>query len=370
MSSSTSASASQFASSASETASRFAGLASKTFSRAMQFSQEKMGSAEKTEMDFRFQHLSERADKTKLATDRLIKAVEVYLEPSTGARIQNVVKSKLNHPRTPKETVLEKLGSTMVEAGESLGSDEQYGGALIRAGIVQQHIGEAWAELAAATTSKFLDPKTRFINVDIRELTRLRNQLSKVRLDLDVAKTKVRKAQNGPAEKLAEAENQLRNTQWEFDEQYKQVKAALETVTEEHDRQLIQLVEYVEAQNEYFQNAAKLMGDLTNDLRSIRSGAPASSLAPFAPTATAAPATKPATSPVPTSGLARGPASGRKARVVYDHEANSDSELSVSADDIVTVLGEPLNVNSITMCMCEARGVRGMVPHAFLEYLQ
>ena len=59
----------------------------------------------------------------------------------------------------------------MVESGEALGSDEQYGGALIRAGIVQQHIGEAWAELAAATTAKFLDPKSRFIQVDMRDLT-------------------------------------------------------------------------------------------------------------------------------------------------------------------------------------------------------
>lgn len=59
---------------------------------------------------------------------------------------------------------------------------------------------------------------------------------------------------------------------------------------------------------------------------------------------------------------------GRKARVVYDHEANNDSELTVSADDIVTVLGEPTNVNGVNLCLCEVRGSKGLVPHAFLQW--
>ena len=47
-----------------------------------QFTEEKLGSAEKTELDAHFENLQLRADKTKNWTERIVKNTEAVLQPN------------------------------------------------------------------------------------------------------------------------------------------------------------------------------------------------------------------------------------------------------------------------------------------------
>ena len=47
-----------------------------------QFTEEKLGSAEKTELDAHFENLVNRAEKTRVWTDKTLKATEALLQPN------------------------------------------------------------------------------------------------------------------------------------------------------------------------------------------------------------------------------------------------------------------------------------------------
>lgn len=55
---------------------------SKTFQRARQYTAEKTGKAERTELDYHFEQLSSDAERTQKGTERILKACEAYLEPN------------------------------------------------------------------------------------------------------------------------------------------------------------------------------------------------------------------------------------------------------------------------------------------------
>lgn len=48
----------------------------------LQFTEEKLGSAEKTELDAHFENLLQRADKTKAWTEKILKQTESVLQPN------------------------------------------------------------------------------------------------------------------------------------------------------------------------------------------------------------------------------------------------------------------------------------------------
>ncbi|KAF7641927.1 hypothetical protein LDENG_00268200 [Lucifuga dentata] len=52
------------------------------FTRAVQFTEEKLGQAEKTELDAHFENLLSRADYTKNWTEKIYRQTEVLLQPN------------------------------------------------------------------------------------------------------------------------------------------------------------------------------------------------------------------------------------------------------------------------------------------------
>ena len=50
----------------------------------MQFTEEKIGSAEKTEYDTAFQAKIDQSDKVKNWTEKILKQTECFLQPNTG----------------------------------------------------------------------------------------------------------------------------------------------------------------------------------------------------------------------------------------------------------------------------------------------
>ena len=51
-------------------------------SKMFQYTEEKLGQAEKTELDAHFENLLQRADNTKTWTERILSQTEAFLEPN------------------------------------------------------------------------------------------------------------------------------------------------------------------------------------------------------------------------------------------------------------------------------------------------
>ncbi|XP_029855304.1 endophilin-B2 isoform X6 [Haliaeetus albicilla] len=362
------------------------------FSRAMQFTEEKLGQAEKTELDAHFENLLARADCTKNWTEKILRQTEVLLQPNPSARVEEFLYEKLDRKVPSRVTNGELLAQYMTEAANDFGPGTPYGKTLIKVGETQRRLGAAERDFIHSASINFLTPLRNFLEGDWRTISKERRILQNRRLDLDACKARLKKAK--AAEAKAAAEHELRLTQTEFDRQAEVTRLLLEGISSTHVNHLRCLHEFVESQTNYYAQCYQYMLDLQKQLGSskgeIFSGTfvgNAESTSP--PAATSPPAVAAATLPaVPTIPVVptivgvpntvaesvlnpnevKPPASGtRKARVLYDYEAADSTELALLADEMITVYSLP--GMDPDWLIGERGNQKGKVPVTYLELL-
>ncbi|XP_071621868.1 endophilin-B2 isoform X2 [Heliangelus exortis] len=387
------------------------------FSRAMQFTEEKLGQAEKTELDAHFENLLARADSTKNWTEKILRQTEVLLQPNPSARVEEFLYEKLDRKVPSRVTNGELLAQYMTEAANDFGPGTPYGKTLIKVGETQRRLGAAEREFIHSASINFLTPLRNFLEGDWRTISKERRILQNRRLDLDACKARLKKAKAAEAKAAAvpdfqetrprnyvlsasasalwsdeveKAEHELRLTQTEFDRQAEVTRLLLEGISSTHVNHLRCLHEFVESQTNYYAQCYQYMLDLQKQLGRFSGtfiGSPDSTASPAA--ATSPPAVSAATVPtvptipvVPTvvgvpNTLAEGvlnpnevkpPASGtRKARVLYDYEAADSTELALLADEMITVYSLP--GMDPDWLIGERGNQKGKVPVTYLELL-
>ncbi|XP_041330795.1 endophilin-B2 isoform X5 [Pyrgilauda ruficollis] len=362
------------------------------FSRAMQFTEEKLGQAEKTELDAHFENLLARADCTKNWTEKILRQTEVLLQPNPSARVEEFLYEKLDRKVPSRVTNGELLAQYMTEAANDFGPGTPYGKTLIKVGETQRRLGAAEREFIRSASISFLTPLRNFLEGDWRTISKERRILQNRRLDLDACKARLKKAK--AAEAKAAAEHELRLTQTEFDRQAEVTRLLLEGISSTHVNHLRCLHEFVESQTNYYAQCYQFMLDLQKQLGSskgeIFSGTfvgNAESASPAAATSppTVAAATLPAVPTIPVvptivgmpNTVAEGvlnpnevkpPASGtRRARVLYDYEAADSTELALLADEMITVYSLP--GMDPDWLIGERGNQKGKVPVTYLELL-
>ncbi|XP_075295469.1 endophilin-B2 isoform X5 [Opisthocomus hoazin] len=362
------------------------------FSRAMQFTEEKLGQAEKTELDAHFESLLARADSTKNWTEKILRQTEVLLQPNPSARVEEFLYEKLDRKVPSRVTNGELLAQYMTEAANDFGPGTPYGKTLIKVGETQRRLGAAERDFIHSASINFLTPLRNFLEGDWRTISKERRILQNRRLDLDACKARLKKAK--AAEAKAAAEQELRLTQTEFDRQAEVTRLLLEGISSTHVNHLRCLHEFVESQTNYYAQCYQYMVDLQKQLGSskgeIFSGTfvgNAESTSP--PAATSPPAVAAASLPaVPTIPVVptivgvpstvaesvlnpnevKPPASGtRKARVLYDYEAADSTELALLADEMITVYSLP--GMDPDWLIGERGNQKGKVPVTYLELL-
>ncbi|XP_035197207.1 endophilin-B2 isoform X1 [Oxyura jamaicensis] len=396
------------------------------FSRAMQFTEEKLGQAEKTELDAHFENLLARADSTKNWTEKILRQTEVLLQPNPSARVEEFLYEKLDRKVPSRVTNGELLAQYMTEAANDFGPGTPYGKTLIKVGETQRRLGAAERDFIHSASINFLTPLRNFLEGDWRTISKERRILQNCRLDLDACKARLKKAKAAEAKAACEgdavpdfqetrprnyilsasasalwsdevekAEHELRLTQTEFDRQAEVTRLLLEGISSTHVNHLRCLHEFVESQTNYYAQCYQYMLDLQKQLGSskgeIFSGTfvgNAESTSP-PPAATSPPAVGAATLPaVPTIPVVptivgvpntvaesvlnpnevKPPASGtRKARVLYDYEAADSSELALLADEMITVYSLP--GMDPDWLIGERGNQKGKVPVTYLELL-
>lgn len=79
-----------------------------------------MGTAEKTELDAHFESLAERAESTKLWTEKILRNTEAALTPNPGNRAEDFIFEKIEKKKPIRLSNLEYLGLDMIEVSFSL----------------------------------------------------------------------------------------------------------------------------------------------------------------------------------------------------------------------------------------------------------
>uniref|UniRef100_A0A3P9NN43 SH3 domain containing GRB2 like, endophilin B2 n=1 Tax=Poecilia reticulata TaxID=8081 RepID=A0A3P9NN43_POERE len=326
------------------------------FTRAVQFTEEKLGQAEKTELDPHLENLLAKADSTKNWTEKILRQTEVLLQPNPSARIEEFIYDKLDRKLPSRTTNAELLGQFMLDAAKEFGADTPYGTTLITVGEYQRKLGGAEREFLHTAAITFLSPLRNFLEGDWRTIS--------------VSWT---------------AELELRVAQTEFDRQAEVTRLLLEGISSTHLNHLRCLQDFAEAQATYFAQCHHYMQDLQRELHSILSdetSEPSGRLSSdlvliFSSSGCANSAVGPppdpgaGPDPVPTafpSGrLSPGASGSRKAKVLYDYDAHDASELSLLADEVITVYTVP--GMDPDWLVGERGNDKGKVPVTYLELL-
>ncbi|XP_016155821.1 PREDICTED: endophilin-B1 isoform X1 [Ficedula albicollis] len=343
-----------------------------------------------------------------------MKQTEVLLQPNPNARIEEFVYEKLDRKAPSRMNNPELLGQYMIDAGNEFGPGTAYGNALIKCGETQKRIGAADRELIQTSAINFLTPLRNFIEGDYKTITKERKLLQNKRLDLDAAKTRLKKAKVAEAraaqlntsqpeennimvnvsymlnllhvkwlkiwaEEVTKSEQEVRITQSEFDRQAEITRLLLEGISSTHAHHLRCLNDFVEAQMTYYAQCYQYMLDLQKQLGSFpstflsnnnqSSTTPVQSVSSPSVLASASASLPSVSTSMVTSGLSelKSSSGSRKARVLYDYDAANSSELSLLADEVITVYSIP-GMDSDWL-MGERGNQKGKVPITYLELL-
>ncbi|KAK9523213.1 hypothetical protein VZT92_019619 [Zoarces viviparus] len=365
------------------------------FTRAVQFTEEKLGQAEKTELDAHFENLVSRADCTKLWTEKIYRQTEALLQPNPSARIEEFLYEKLDRKAPSRMTNGELLGQYMLDASKEFGPGTPYGSTLSEVGECERRLGTAEREFLQTSAISFLTPLRNFLEGDWRTISKERRLLENLRLDLDSCKARLKKAKAAEAkaamapdfqetrprnyvlsasasalwsEEVEKAEHELRVAQTEFDRQAEVTRLLLEGISSTHVNHLRCLHEFVEAQAAYYKQCHFHMQELQKELGRLPNAFALNTHS----TATAGSASEGLSSPVETDTLkieeVQAPATGtRKAKVLYDYDAADSSELSLLADELITVYTVP--GMDCDWLIGERGNQKGKVPVTYLELL-
>jgi len=244
--------------------------ASVVFNRAKQYTEERMGKAERTEMDPHIVMLEKKTENTKNYTERIKNNATAVILPNPAQRAEtlffdNVPVDKIGI-KNERQTNLEYLGGDMIEAGNEFGAATPYGSALIRVGQTEQKLGMIEKDYIRGMNEGLIAPLQRFLDGEMKNIMRERKVLENKRLDLDACKNKVRKARS--LQMQPPAENELRLSQSEFDRQVEITKLLMEGLSQSQTNHLRHLQAAVEAQVQYYAQAHLVMQELNREMAS------------------------------------------------------------------------------------------------------
>jgi len=226
-----------------------------TLNRAKQTVEEKFGDAVKTEFDAETQRLLQLADDLKSHTERILNAVQVYVQPDPAIRIlPGLTQEGLNKP--------EQLGHELTALGNKLGASHNYGSTMLAGAEAFSSIGRSERDFLSASQTVYVIPLRRFLQEDIKILDQERQTLNNRRLDMDALKNKV-KANEKPN---PTAQQELEKAEKAFDEQLEKVKGLVHKVEEQLPELRKHFKNLVDKQIEYNTNVQKALTELHKKL--------------------------------------------------------------------------------------------------------
>ncbi|KAG7254649.1 hypothetical protein CRUP_004545, partial [Coryphaenoides rupestris] len=227
------------------------------------FTEEKLGQAEKTELDTHLENLISRADNTKNWTEKIFRQTEVLLQPNPSARIEEFFYEKLDKKAPSRITNGELLGQYMLEASRDFGPETPYA----QWGSTSGDWGGQRGSSCLTSSMNFLTPLRNFLEGDWRTISKEKRLLENRRLDLDICKARLKKAKHAEAKAAAAPDFQETRPR-----NYVLSASASALLSEEVDKlnHLRCLHEFAEAQARYYAQCHQFMLELQKELNGRR----------------------------------------------------------------------------------------------------
>ncbi|XP_055335162.1 endophilin-B1-like [Paramacrobiotus metropolitanus] len=322
----------------------------KILNRAVQFAEEKVGrEVEKTRLEADMEHLIDLQDKVKNNTEKIVRTTETVLQPNPNIRMEEYVYEKLDKRLRQRTTPLSEMGQALIEAGNDFGAQGPYGSALIKVGTYQNRLGQAELDFVSNSAEVFLTPLRRFLEGDIKTVMKERKELNNKRLDLDAAKSKLKKTNKDDPktyEITARIENEARLANSEFERQAEITRLLLEGVASCQGNHLRYLKDFAEAQMKYYAMCKSIAEELHHELSSVNP-----------------------TDCQPPTYNSMPPVGARKARVLCDYESGNSQELTLHAGDIIFITSVASQDGDWLLAQ-RPTGEKGKVPATYIEFLE
>jgi endophilin-B len=210
-----------------------------TLNRAKQTLDEQFGDAQKTELDAETTRLLQKAEDIKVSTEKILAAMEMYLQPDPTVRIlPGLSIDALNKG--------EVVGQEMTQLGTKLGMNEPYGVAMLAAGDAFTNLGRHDREFLKAANDVYVAPMRKFMQEDLKLLDQERKTLNNKRLDMDSLRDKATKAGAAPA-----AQQEFAKAQEVFNDQLAKLKGVITKIESRLPELKTYLKELVQRQLEY-----------------------------------------------------------------------------------------------------------------------
>ncbi|XP_061651435.1 endophilin-B1-like isoform X1 [Phyllopteryx taeniolatus] len=283
---------------------RLAVDAGQFINRAVQYTGESLGQVDKTNLDPDLEELLTQVDATKTWTDLIVSETEAILQPSTAARLEERLYERLDWPPPARPRAQELLGDQMIQAGLEMGTSSPYGTSLLRCGEAQKQLGEAQRKFSQSANIHFLNPLRRFGECEYRTMQEERRMLLNKRLDLDIAKSRLRRAHEAEresrnlnanpmeddyfsshvsyvfrfmrvhwmkmwAQEISQAEMELRICESLFHRQSEVTRQLLGEISNTRDKHMQSLSDFVDAQTCYYAQCKQHALELQKQLASI-----------------------------------------------------------------------------------------------------
>eukprot|EP00118_Oscarella_pearsei_P001046 m.6451 g.6451 ORF g.6451 m.6451 type:complete len:337 (+) comp15924_c0_seq2:69-1079(+) len=316
------------------------------FARAKQYTQEKIGSAEKTQYDVSFENLVLQANRTKEWTEKVVKGIEDILLPDSKFHFKDFFYDKLTvrgNKTVSRPTAATVFGQVLLDAGHDLGPESPFGSFLLQHGEVEKKIGAARAEFIQMVSTLVLSPLKAFLVEDMKVIQKEQKSLEAKRLDLDTCKNRAKKANS---DKALMAEEELRAAQSEFDKQQEVTKLLLEKIPYSHASNAQHLQNLVEAERQYYEKCLRYAREAASKYPDCGASSSAVSV------------------PYSENSEEDGSDLPEKAKVIYDFDASDETQLSVLANEVVTV-----SEKDEKWALVKRGEDAGKVPLTYLEFM-
>ncbi|CAG8462253.1 10852_t:CDS:2 [Ambispora gerdemannii] len=224
----------------------------KNIGKLKQWTNEKLGSSQKTETTDEFQDLQQKTDMRHNGFDKLHFATDTY--------IKTISKKKDSIEEKTKTLPIETLGSTMRVYGEEIGTDSPYGLALVRFGIANEKVANAQLEYVTRVREEFLEGLEFTIN-DLRQYQSLKRKLESRRLDYDAKLSKVQKSKK----EKPELEEEMRAAKQKYEETIEDMSDKMTAVHESEGQYVQELTAFLDAELEFFKKGHEILSAVRKD---------------------------------------------------------------------------------------------------------
>ncbi|RKP22444.1 hypothetical protein SYNPS1DRAFT_25811 [Syncephalis pseudoplumigaleata] len=203
----------------------------------------------KTETSEEFRKLEQEIDAKRDFVENISGVSETYMKTLT------------KRTKADKSLIVESLGTTMSALGSQLSNDSEYGKSLIKTGEGLQQIAEVQLQYSVKLKAGFMNSLER-VKEELKDYQQLRKRLEARRLDFDSKTNKVQKSKK----ERPELEEDMRAAQARYEEVMADTHNKMVSISELEEVQHRDLIDFVEAQLEYFRKGMEIMTKVQQSL--------------------------------------------------------------------------------------------------------